>query len=295
MIRTATAGLAALLVLSSSALAAAPKDNPRCEPNPVFNRYPGEVLDRCERARFAELSLSRRADVENQRGDVSYFKVEGEYWYYNGPLTKDAQGRLPGNLEVRRNFENAVKQAKGEVLFINEGGGRVHFHMKTPKGEFWGESGCGGGGGMSGDCTSIFHKIIRVAAMEQSVVVSADQIGKSITDEGKAVFYGLYFDSGKSVLKPESAPTLVEMAKWLAANPSHNVYIVGHTDMQGSVESNMSLSRARGAAVVEALIKQHGVKPARLASEGVGPYAPLSNNTAEAGRAKNRRVEMVLR
>ncbi len=296
MIRTAQASLAALLVLMSGTLAAAPaKDNARCEPNPVFNRYPGEVLDRCERARFAELTLSRRADVETQRGDVSYFKVEGEYWYYNGPLTKDAQGRLPGNLEVRRNFENAVKQAKGQVLFINEGGGRVHFHISTPKGEFWGESGCGGGGGMSGDCTSIFHKIIRVAAMEQSVVVSADQIGKSIADEGKAVFYGLYFDSGKSVLKPESTPTLVEMAKWLAANPGNNVFIIGHTDMQGSVDSNMSLSRARAAAVVDALVKQHAVKPARLASEGVGPYAPLSNNTAETGRAKNRRVEMVLR
>lgn len=296
MMRTAQASLAALLVLMSGTLAAVPaKDNPKCEPNPVFNRYPGEVLDRCERARFAGLTLARRADPENQRGEVSRFKMEGEYWYYNGPLPKDGQGRLPGNLEVRRNFENAVKQAKGELLFIDEGGGRVHFHISTPKGEFWGESGCGGGGGMGGDCTTIFHKIIRVAAMEQSVVVSADQIGKSIADEGKAVFYGLYFDSGKSVLKPESTPTLVEMAKWLAANPGNNVFIVGHTDMQGSVDSNMSLSRARAAAVVDALVKQHAVKPARLASEGVGPYAPLSNNTAEAGRAKNRRVEMVLR
>lgn len=137
--------------------------------------------------------------------------------------------------------------------------------------------------------------MIRVAAMQQSVVVSAEQIAKGIADEGKAVFYGLYFDSGKSVLKPDSAPTLVEMAKWLDANAAGNVYIVGHTDMQGSAESNMALSRARAAAVVDALVKQHGIKPQRLGSEGVGPYAPVSNNTSEAGRAKNRRVEMVLR
>jgi outer membrane protein OmpA-like peptidoglycan-associated protein len=65
--------------------------------------------------------------------------------------------------------------------------------------------------------------------------------------------------------------------------------------MQGSVDSNMGLSRARAAAVVDALIKQHAVKRERLGSEGVGPYAPLSNNTSDAGRAKNRRVEMVLR
>lgn len=282
-----------LMLVAAGPVAAA--DNPKCEPNPVFNRYPGEVLDRCERARFAELTIARRADIQNQRGEVTRSKVEGEYWYYANPLSKDAQGRLPGNLEVRRNFENAVKQANGEVLFIEEGGGRVHFHITTPQGEFFGESGCGGGGGKGGDCTSISHKIVRVAAMQQSVVVSAEQIAKSIADEGKAVFYGLYFDSGKAVLKPESTPTLVEMSKWLAANPANNVFIVGHTDMQGSVDSNMSLSRARAAAVVEALVKQHGVKPARLASEGVGPYAPLSNNTSEAGRAKNRRVEMVLR
>jgi OmpA-OmpF porin, OOP family len=85
------------------------------------------------------------------------------------------------------------------------------------------------------------------------------------------------------------------MAKWLKGNPASQVYIVGHTDMQGSAESNMALSRARSAAVVEALVKQHAIPATRLGSEGVGPYAPVSNNTSEAGRAKNRRVEMVLR
>jgi outer membrane protein OmpA-like peptidoglycan-associated protein len=120
--------------------------------------------------------------------------------------------------------------------------------------------------------------------MEQSVVVSADQIAKSILDEGKAVFYGLYFDTDKAVLKPESGPTLVEMAKWLKDNPKNKVYIVGHTDMQGATDHNVKLSKARGTAVVEALATQHGIARERLAGEGVGAFAPMSNNTSEAGR-----------
>jgi len=285
------------LTLSALALFAAAtsfaQDNPKCEPNPLFSRFPGERLDNCERSRFTELEVARRSDPANPRSNVIRFKKEGEYWYTHGPLQKDAAGRYPGKLEVRRNFENAIKQAKGDVLFVDEGSGSLNFRISRPDGEYWGISGCGGGDATS--CMSISHKMVRVAGMEQSVVVSAEQIAKSIADEGKAVFYGLYFDSGKSVLKPESAPTLAEMAKWLAANPANNVYIVGHTDMQGSVDSNMGLSRARAAAVVDALIKQHAVKRDRLGSEGVGPYAPLSNNTSDAGRAKNRRVEMVLR
>jgi len=65
--------------------------------------------------------------------------------------------------------------------------------------------------------------------------------------------------------------------------------------MQGSVEHNLSLSRSRADAVIDALIRQHGIKAERMKAEGVASFAPVSNNTAETGRAKNRRVEMVLR
>ena len=98
------------------------------------------------------------------------------------------------------------------------------------------------------------HKIIRVAAMAQSVVVSAEQIAKAT-----------------------------------------KVFIVGHTDMQGPVERNRILSRDRAAAVIAALVKDHGITVDRLTAEGVGPLAPAASNVDEAGRAKNRRVEMVLR
>ena len=282
--------------LAAPAMAAAPssgKDNPKCEPNPVFSPFPGSSMSSCERSNFSELKLRRWKNPDNPRAGVEYFKVEGEYWYYHGSIEKNAAGGKPGKLEVQRNYETAVLEAKGKILSVDDGAGRVTYQIRKGDQEYWGESGCGGTSGMV--CNSINHKIVRVAGMQQSVVVSAEQIAKAMGEEGKVVFYGIYFDTDKATLKAESGPTLVEMAKWLNTNAAAKVYIVGHTDMQGAAAHNQTLSRNRAAAVVDALVKQHGIKPDRLGAEGVGPYAPVAGNDSEAGRAKNRRVEMVLR
>ena len=175
-----------------------------------------------------------------------------------------------------------MRQAKGELLYVNDK--QVTYRLHKGNDVFWGEAGCGRGGD---DCSAIMHKIVRVAGMEQSVVVSAEQIAKAMGDEGKVVFYGIYFDTDKATLKAESAPTLAEMAKWLKTNAGTNVFIVGHTDMQGPVERNQKLSRDRAGAVIATLTKEHGISAARLLADGVGPLAPVASNANEAGRAKN--------
>ena len=68
--------------------------------------------------------------------------------------------------------------------------------------------------------------------------------------------------------------------------------MVGHTDTDGSVESNMKLSSDRAAAVVKSLV-ENGIQATRLKSSGVGPYCPVETNRTDAGKAKNRRVELV--
>lgn len=282
----------AMLAFAVNAWAQSPKDNPKCEPNPVFNRFAGERMGNCDRARFKDLSLWRWKKANDSKSGSESFKVEGEYWYYLNPIEKDAKGLHPGILEVVRNFENAVRQAKGEVLSANSK--LVTYRLRKGSDEFWGEAGCGMENS-SGGCSGISHQIIRVAGMEQSVVVSSEQIARAMGDEGKVVFYGIYFDTDKATLKIESAPTLAEMAKWLKTNASAKVFIVGHTDMQGPVERNQKLSRDRAASVIAALTRDHGIKADRLSAEGIGPLAPVASNADEAGRAKNRRVEMVLR
>jgi outer membrane protein OmpA-like peptidoglycan-associated protein len=107
--------------------------------------------------------------------------------------------------------------------------------------------------------------------------------------------YGIFFDTGQSTIKPESKSTLDQIAALLKTRPALKLYVVGHTDMTGALAHNRTLSEARARAVVNALVKNYGIAAARLEGHGVGPLAPVASNAEEAGRAKNRRVELVER
>lgn len=83
------------------------------------------------------------------------------------------------------------------------------------------------------------------------------------------------------------------MARLLTADRNLRVTLVGHTDNEGSTEVNATLSRRRAEAVTAALVSQYRIEPARLRSAGVASWSPVATNRTEAGRARNRRVEMV--
>jgi OOP family OmpA-OmpF porin len=137
--------------------------------------------------------------------------------------------------------------------------------------------------------------IVEPKAMETGkVTVDANALVRGLQAEGRMALYGLFFDTGKSEIRPESTPQLDEMAKLLQSNPALRVFIVGHTDNQGALESNLALSRARAQAVVDALTKTYRIDARRLSAAGAANFAPLAANANEAGRARNRRVEMVL-
>lgn len=136
--------------------------------------------------------------------------------------------------------------------------------------------------------------IIESKTMAQNmVVVSASEMSKAITATGRVALYGILFDTNKADIKPESRPTLDEIAKFLKTNPAMKLHVVGHTDNVGGLASNLGLSRQRADAVVAALSRQHGIAANRLTSNGVAYLAPVAVNTTEDGRAKNRRVELV--
>jgi outer membrane protein OmpA-like peptidoglycan-associated protein len=285
---------ATLLAFAAVAQAQVPKkDNPACkQPNPVFGKFPNSFTMTCDQSRFSRLEVFQAKDSAKLDGDYASVPKEGEYWYFIDQIVPDAQKRYPSRLEVFRNFESALKQAGGTALW-HDGDRAIHYRLTRPSGEYWGIAGCAGGS--REQCDGVLHKIVRLAPMEQAVVVSADQIRKSLAESGKVVFYGIYFDTDKAVIKPESAPTLTEMAKFLKANAGTNVFIVGHTDGQGALDRNQKLARDRAAAVAAALAATHGIPRERMAPDGVGPLAPVAANDNEQGRAKNRRVEMVLR
>ena len=140
-----------------------------------------------------------------------------------------------------------------------------------------------------------YLQIVQPKAVETGKVsvLSAKQIGSGLSAEGKISLYGIYFDTGKADIKPESKPQLAEMASLLKDNAALRVFIVGHTDNQGQFDANQALSQRRAEAIVGALVKDYKLDVKRLSARGAANIAPVASNANEAGRAKNRRVELV--
>jgi outer membrane protein OmpA-like peptidoglycan-associated protein len=109
--------------------------------------------------------------------------------------------------------------------------------------------------------------------------------------DGKLVTYGIYFDSGSDVVKPESAPVLRQIAAYMEANAAVKVQIDGHTDNQGKADENLDLSKRRAAAVAKVLSEQFKIAAERFQTGGMGDTKPISDNAKAEGRAMNRRVE----
>lgn len=138
-------------------------------------------------------------------------------------------------------------------------------------------------------------RVVETRPMEAGLVtVDADAMKEDLARTGRVAIYGVTFDTDSATIKPESNATLDEMAKLLKGGGAMSVFIVGHTDSTGSFDHNLDLSRRRAAAVVKALAAR-GIAGSRLAAHGVGPLSPVDTNQTDEGRARNRRVEMVLR
>lgn len=128
---------------------------------------------------------------------------------------------------------------------------------------------------------------IRVAESETDVLYDA------LTTKGRWATQGILFATGKADLQPESTPVLKEIASTLKKYPDLKILIEGHTDNVGSAASNLTLSDARAAAVKAALTAQYGIDATRITTKGFGDTKPAVPNTTSAGRAQNRRVEVV--
>jgi outer membrane protein OmpA-like peptidoglycan-associated protein len=106
--------------------------------------------------------------------------------------------------------------------------------------------------------------------------------------------YGLSFPVGSAEIRPENFALLAKVQQVLGQFPKSDVSIEGHTDSQGAAEKNKSLSQARADAVREYLLANMKLNPERVAAMGRGEDRPIANNETEEGRAKNRRIDLML-
>ncbi len=105
------------------------------------------------------------------------------------------------------------------------------------------------------------------------------------------------FDSGEAEVRPEGQQILRKVAGILAQHPNRQIHVIGHTDnvpIRKKFPSNWELSCARATAAVRFLQDQAGVDPRRLGALGYGEFHPISDNATAEGRAKNRRIAIVV-
>ncbi len=137
--------------------------------------------------------------------------------------------------------------------------------------------------------------IIEVQATEVGLVaIDPEAIGRDLEDKGRVVLSGIVFEYDRAALKPESGPALAAIAGYLQEHPDQCYFVVGHTDGKGTFAYNAKLSADRAQSVIDAL-SSRGIDGKRLTAHGVGPLAPVFSNASDAGRAHNRRVELVQR
>jgi len=130
------------------------------------------------------------------------------------------------------------------------------------------------------------------AMAAHEVTVDAKAMSKGLAQNGHIALYGIHFATDSATLTADSSDTLAQMAALLKSQPGLKVYIVGHTDDTGTLAHNLALSQRRAEAVVKALAGR-GIDAARMSAKGLASYAPVASNHDDAGRARNRRVELV--
>jgi OOP family OmpA-OmpF porin len=252
----------------------AQEDMKGSQDHPLISRMPGFYIDRYDVNEFAAFDPTviggKDTHWEGKKYTIDYSRKEG------APTVS--------TLQIIRNYEAAVAKIGGKRL----GGDDRRSAAEIRK-----------AGTMTGVYVEAFNEgrnyqlvIVETQAMRQDVTADATVMGRELKAAGKTIVYGIYFDTGSAVIKPESEPAIAEMVKLLKADTTLKAFVVGHTDNVGTLEINLKLSADRADALVKALVGR-GIEATRLKAAGVGPYSPIASNKDEQGRAQNRRVEMV--
>jgi outer membrane protein OmpA-like peptidoglycan-associated protein len=152
----------------------------------------------------------------------------------------------------------------------------------------------GGALGAAGGYIWSKHMADKKAAMERATQGTGVAVTQTADNQLKLnIPSDISFDTGRADIKPNLRPILDQFASGLSGQPNTEVRIIGHTDSTGSDSVNDPLSTQRAAATRDYLA-QRGVDPQRVMIAGRGEREPIADNSTDAGRARNRRVEIYL-
>ena len=277
-------------------------------------RYPGAEIVRQTVTEFEAFTL--------YKAKVAKAGEPGDHEALEGKLTRTSYAADAGRstLEVMANYELALTEQGFETLWECANGacgGRAFNHTVVPYWQGFAENysdqrylaaraGDGGSaigiyvvkngseGGANHDKIYVQVDVLETVEMDTGLeVVEAAEMKTAIDAQGHIALYGILFDVDKADIKPESAPAIAEIGKFLKADGALKLFVVGHTDNQGTLAYNLDLSERRAASVVKALTDGHSIAAARLSPHGLGFLAPVASNADAKGQAANRRVELV--
>lgn len=274
----------ALLCLTVMAASAQTRDVAGSRDYPGIGRFAGSVITGYVMKDFDAARMQAAPFKDGQPVDAR--RLEGR-------VVRIAYRTNPGPsiLEVSRNFETQLAKAGFETLLAcdTDACGAISFTEAIdtlPVPQMWvdgfnyryyaGRKTEGGRETFASVIVSQNNQDItaQVTVAELGAIankmVDAAAMAKGLGETGHIALYGIYFDTDKAVLKPESRPTLEQIAKLLTNQPQLNVFIVGHTHSQGAYEYNLDLSKRRAEAVAAELVKNFRIAPTRLRTAGVG-------------------------
>jgi len=270
-----------MVVLCVSLAFAALKDKPGFKDPELFTRMTGYVGTDFKYSEFNKFDF-----VVAKGGKNNKKTVEGRYSWLSYQLDP-ASGRSVSNLQVVRNFQNAVTKLGGKVIF-DDGGYGMFYHttLMVPQqgGETWVQ------------VRSVADKRFELIIVEQQAMaqeVTANPMLDTIRQTGKVTLY-INFDTASATIKPDSYATVDQIVEMLNADKALKISIEGHTDSTGDPAGNQRLSEMRANAVLSAVVAK-GIDSGRLSARGFGRTKPVADNATAEGRAKNRRVELVKR
>jgi outer membrane protein OmpA-like peptidoglycan-associated protein len=195
-------------------------------------------------------------------------------------------------------WEGSTEKFKDAKLTVDERRHRGRYNMwtsekagvymlRTPDKEIWVEP-----YQIYDDHENYWLTVVEKKALPMTAsVLPAAEMKKALDATGHVALY-LNFDTDQATLKPDAQATVAQIISLLAQNPDLKLAVQGHTDNAGTPQHNQELSEARARTVVANLTAQ-GVAAARLQAAGFGQTKPLVDNSTEANKAQNRRVELV--
>ncbi len=215
-------------------------------------------------------------------------RVTGCYEYRSGTISGGIEGRLLKAVMTETGSDGAQTRLLG--LFSFSADGKLIMGLTRAEDA---EPGSGYAAFYNGEKSSdAIGDCPNIPGWKSNAAQS--QLGAELQNLGRARLDGINFDFASAKLRPESEPLLKQVAAMLDAHPDWSMTLEGHTDGIGGAAYNKTLSEQRAAAVVAYLVSQ-GVAAQRLQSVGFGMDKPVASNDSEAGRAQNRRVEIVKR